>query len=252
MVHDPNLPIDATYVVFRDARGGPVQRLWRRVRARLDRLIEGRWTDGFFTERMAEVPEFVRRVSRIAPTTPVLDVGCAGSFMPAHYIAMGYEVHGLDLRDPGLDIDGFRFVRGDAARVELAQKYDAITLLSTLEHCGFEHYGGNVASGDADVIANLRRFLSPRGRFICSVPCGRPAELGWWRVYDEERLLRVFGVMERARWFVARSNAWHPCERPVAVACETTCWPPGALVVFESPALPDQLGPGEEPDAPRD
>ncbi len=236
MLRDSDLPLKATYCAFRDSRNGRPQRLWRRVRGRLNRSIEGHWTDGFFTERVAEVPEFLCRVARTNPTTPILDVGCTDSFMPAHYLAMGYEVHGLDLRDPGIDAPGFRFIRGDAARLEPEQQYDVITLLSVLEHCGLEHYGGEAAATDARVIRNLRRFLTPRGRFICSVPFGQPAEFEWWRIYDEGRLISVFEALEEVRCFRSAAGAWYPCEQAEAAVIETTGWPPGAVIVFESGA----------------
>lgn len=225
----------APYVSPFYERRGLLQRGLRWASRRLMRTAGADEADAILTERMAELPEFIRRIDRLRPATPILDVGCAESLMPLHYLAMGYEVHGMDLRDPGLNLRGFTYIPGDAGRVALAERYDAITLLSTLEHCGFGHYGGVDLCDDGQVVRNLRGALTERGRFIVSVPSGRAKELGWFRVYDLPRLEALFGEIVEPRWFIYEEPSWYPCSHEDVRDIETTQWSL-AVVVFESPA----------------
>lgn len=227
--------------------GGQLRRMRHLIgnaATRLHRWANTDSTEGTATERIAEVPEFIRRVALSAPQTPILDVGCAGSLMPLHYIAMGYEVHGVDLRDPGVDVTGFRYIAGDAGSLDLDCQYDVITLLSTLEHCGLGagHYAAEVTNDDFGVIRNLRRFLTPLGRFICSVPYGRPNNLGWYRVYDEERLLQVFGHIENASYYKFSNATWYPCDKDEIADRDTEKYVRSAIVFESSVAAGRTLG----------
>jgi len=233
---DPDLLLSAGYVAFERTHQDLFHKGLRWSAGRIKKSFGADRAVGFFGERMAEVPEFIRRIAAIQPTTPILDMGCCDSFMPLHYLAMGYEVHGIDLRDPELPVAGFRYIPGDAAKVQLDRQYQVCTLLSSLEHCGFTVYGLDPASTDKTVISNLRRFLTPDGRFICSLPYGRYAELGWIRVYDQARLQDVFGVIENPTYYRFDGQTWYPCAEPDVRDRVTKAWPIQALVVFESPA----------------
>ncbi len=226
----------APYVSPFYERRSLVHRALRHASRLLMRCCGAHVADAILTERMAEVPEFIARVRGADPASPILDVGCAESFMPLHYLAMGYEVHGVDLRDPELDARGFSFIHGDAGKLEFQRQYDVITLLSTLEHAGFAHYDGGAVCDDHAVIGNLRRFLTPTGRFICSVPCGKPQDFEWFRVYDLARLVEVFGVVEAPRWFLFETPTWYPCSQEDAERVQTAQWAE-AVIVFESPGL---------------
>jgi len=233
---DPDLLLSAGYVDFKRVHQDLLRKGLRWIAGRIKKSFGADTAVGFFGERMAEVPEFIRRIAAIKPTTPILDMGCCDSFMPLHYLAMGYEVHGIDLRDPKLPVAGFRYIPGDAAKVELDRQYQVCTLLSSLEHCGFTVYGLDPTSTDKAVIANLRRFLTPDGRFICSLPYGRYAEAGWIRIYDQARIEDVFGVIEDPAYFRFDGQTWYPCAEEEVRDRVTESWPPQAIVVFESPA----------------
>lgn len=77
--------------------------------------------------------------------------------------------------------------------------YDRVVSISTLEHVGMdnEQYGDHSPRAAdaqvalADAITELRRVLKPGGKLFLTVPYGRPADLGWQRIFDAEGLAEI-------------------------------------------------------------
>ena len=74
-----------------------------------------------------------------------------------------------------------------------AGAFDAVLLLSTLEHVGLPCYGNTpFADGDRLALAEAQRLLVPQGCLIVTVPAGRPKLTSWYRQYDPDTLHTLF------------------------------------------------------------
>lgn len=96
-----------------------------------------------------------------------------------------------------------------------AEKYDAITCVSVLEHTHCNVYGAPGAPGyDKVVLDHLVCKLAPRGRLLVTIPAtAQPIECGWWvhsyGVAEVGMLRLVAGLLAAAvsvRWFAANTE----------------------------------------------
>ncbi|MEA2195446.1 MAG: hypothetical protein QOG42_1880 [Solirubrobacteraceae bacterium] len=77
--------------------------------------------------------------------------------------------------------------------------YDRVVSISTLEHVGMdnEQYGDHAPRAAdarvdlAEAIGELRRVLKPGGKLFVTVPYGRPADLGWQRIFDADAIAEI-------------------------------------------------------------
>lgn len=120
----------------------------------------------------------------------VLDVGCKGTLFPILLAGIGFEVWGTDISDIGRYKSrhpNFRFVKGDVRTAPLPDNYfDVITIISTIEHIGLNN------DGDIECMKRLGSLLKDKGKIILTTPYGTPALFERSRVYDRERLARIF------------------------------------------------------------
>lgn len=101
------------------------------------------------------------------------------------------------------------YVYGDLRDTVLRDAtFDAVACISTLEHIGMDNarYAageeGRPGGGYAPALEELRRVLRPGGSLLLTVPFGRPADLGWLRVFgsaDLDDVVEAFGGDVRAR-----------------------------------------------------
>jgi len=152
-------------------------------------LLRGGWS-----QRVAEYPWVLRQLRVFVPRgARVLDVGCSESVLSHVLLYMGYEVWGLDINDYPYKPRQMVFVKRDARDTGLPSNFfDAVVVVSTIEHIGLPVYGqvGFDVDGDVKAVEELRRILKPGGYLIITAPfAGRefrivPGE----RQYDIERL----------------------------------------------------------------
>jgi SAM-dependent methyltransferase len=119
-----------------------------------------------------------RLLARHGVTGPcrLLDIGCGTGRHAFAFTRRGYDVTGID-RSPFMLAHakaaaerellagnrGPRFLEGDAKRLELGERFAAVTMMFTV--LGYQHEDGDVAA----VLAAVRAHLEPGGLFIFDV-----------------------------------------------------------------------------------
>lgn len=150
----------------------------------------------------------------------ILDVGCVSSRLPLHLAALGYTVHGIDVRPYPLEVTGFHFHQADVLTWEPPVQFDAITAVSTIEHFGLGRYGDSRGEAlDRKLVRRLATWAKPGGSVLVTLPFGRAGETSLHRVYDTAGLAALFdGLIRLEELYYGRSDAgWRP------VARETLC-----------------------------
>jgi SAM-dependent methyltransferase len=161
------------------------------------------YDDAGLDERVVEYPWALHRLaSRRTPDTRILD---AGSVLNHEKILAFCRRQGLSpLSIVTLKYEGHAQVSDDV-RYEFADLrdlpyrdgwFESVVCLSTLEHVGMNNalYGDASARSDrpsnevADAMRELRRVTRTGGVMLVSVPFGKKADHGWWRILDADDL----------------------------------------------------------------
>jgi SAM-dependent methyltransferase len=196
-----------------------------------------------FTERIVEIPRFLREALKRGTEADILDVGCCGSLMAPHLLALGYHVDAIDLRSPGYTHPSFRFFQGDVCELgqswDLDRRYDFIYSISVLEHIGLQtEYGSQTSTGDdALAVRSLRQRLKPDGTLMFSVPFGVARECSGFRVYDSEALELLAENPNRTSYYVREGAWWREASRDEAGSTETTSIPVLGVAIVEAGPL---------------
>lgn len=183
-------------------------------------------------DRMIEYSYGLSQVVKNVKYGNVLDVGCVAriNVIPQTLCELGYKVYGSDIRDFLYKHDNFKFTKGDISFCNFEDKFDAITLISALEHFGISgRYGieRNDDNADFRTIKKLRSILKPDGILIVTVPfalVGR--NYGINRLYDEKRLGLLF-----SKNFITLDKRYYHRENEILVSTSTSnndshlfCW----------------------------
>lgn len=192
-------------------------------------------------ERDVEWPWVLGRAKALEGRGRLLDVGSYATILPGQLHALGYSVTALDLNLPELpDATGIEVVVGDIQGTDgVAESFDVITCVSTLEHIGVSHrYGQETACPDGDVkaMAEMLRLLRPGGRILLTVPCGVKDVLPINRCYNEARLGAIFAgadVVAAEFRVTDSSGVWHTATASEAGATDWLLSPWYALGLFE-------------------
>ena len=140
-------------------------------------------------------------------------------------------------QEPALPLnDHFVYAFGDLRALPFADgAFARAVCVSTLEHVGMDatRFGAAVPVGGgsaAQAVAELLRVLAPAGTLLITVPYGRAADHGWFRVFDRDglqRLLEPAGACDVALRFFYYDRGW----------LESGAVPPRSAL--ESPLDPD-------------
>lgn len=175
-----------------------------------------RWTGT--NERIVEIPFTFAAVAQLPFAARILDVGAAESTISLSLASLGHHVTALDPR-------GYPFAHPNlteaATVVETYESkdgsFDAVLLVSTLEHVGLGFYGeqGGPEGADRRALQRLGRMLDSRGVVVLTVPYGKAQVTDKERVYDDralEELLDGWAIDRRV--IVERQDArtWTPVD----------------------------------------
>ena len=188
-------------------------------------------------ERIVEYPMVFRL---IRPSGRVLDVGCVSSRLPLQLASLGYEVHGIDLRDYPLGHPAFTFHKLDLTQDTLPfehESFDIVTAVSCLEHFGLSGYGDGSRGGDADRrgVAAILSLLKPRGQLIFTCPFGRAAVTRKHRIYDREGLQRLLDgfAIERECYFRRGDAGWAPASMEDLATVDSPTLPVNGVAILD-------------------
>lgn len=168
-----------------------------------------RWS---FNERIIERPFVFQNLPKKGR---ILDIGCSDSIMPIEIASLGYETYGNDLKKYPYRYPGFKFIQGDAFKLDFPDNYfDAITCISTLEHVGLsKDFSGNTGKRkDKLLIEKIRKMLKKKGILMLTIPFGarRILENKYTRIYDSEECRWLFSGFRRIkqRYFYQKGEIW--------------------------------------------
>lgn len=178
-----------------------------------ERVVEYAW----LFDRMRELKTPQARVldaGSVLNYRPVLDGWRAAQLPPVSIVTLAYEGHAY----PATDVC-YEFA--DLRRLPYRDEwFNTVLCLSTIEHVGLDNriYGaaGEAASDPTReavrALQELQRVLRRGGTLLLSVPFGRSANRGWFRIFDNrdlEPLLSAPGWdAPRLRCFRAMRDGW--------------------------------------------
>jgi 2-polyprenyl-3-methyl-5-hydroxy-6-metoxy-1,4-benzoquinol methylase len=181
-------------------------------------LAEGSASLREVNERIVELPFAFGALARLKPSSRILDIGSAESTFSLSAASLGYRVTALDLRPmpyehPNLESVVGRFEDWDARE----RRFDAIFMISTVEHIGLGAYGDDPDAEDADrrALARTKELLTDDGLLVLTTPFGRRQVDEFQRVYDDSSLAELL-------------SGWTLVERRIVDQLDDTTWTPSA------------------------
>ena len=142
-------------------------------------------------ERVIEIPWALMQLPQ---SGVILDVGSCEALYLQFIAQSGRHLHCLDPRDcPEIPKDAvfhnINLIENSLPR----QSYDAVLMLSTLEHVGMPYYGQPpFPNGDVIALEEVWQLLKPDAPLIVTVPAGSSKLTSWYRQYSPTDLYRLF------------------------------------------------------------
>jgi len=165
------------------------------------------------SERIVEYPFALQTALLLPKGSRVAVFGCHSDLLTTLLPVVGFETHGIDVKDFNLSYENFTFHRGDIRKTTLADDFfDGVIAVSTLEHVGLFD---DDLHGDEKAVREMRRVLKPGGLFAITVPFAARADLipMFERIYDQgslTRLLEGLDVESICAYAAGAGELWHP------------------------------------------
>jgi len=125
------------------------------------------------SQRAIEYPWVLEQLKTIEKGQLVLDVGCSESLLSHELIARGYRVVEIDIREYPFQNKRMFFIKRSILDTKLPNDmFDAILVVSTIEHIGLSTYDQLTLDdkGDVKAMKELYRILRPKGIMILTTP----------------------------------------------------------------------------------
>ncbi len=155
---------------------------------------EGDVSIGAVNERIIEQPFAFAQLCTLPPGARILDIGGGESTVGFSLASMGYDVTVLEPQGYPFEHPNLTVVEQPLEDFEPDASFDAVLLLSAIEHFGIGHYRNNPEADDTadlDAMAIVKRLLRPTGLLVLTTPFG-PAEVNdVERIYDDAGLQRL-------------------------------------------------------------
>jgi SAM-dependent methyltransferase len=164
-------------------------------------------------ERIVEFPFAMAALGRLETSARILDIGGGESTFALSAASLGFSVLAIDPRPlgyehPNLERFQGRFEDWDGGSSET---FDAVFLISTIEHIGVgaydqEPYGGATVGAGADrrLIERVTTLLAPGGILVLTTPIGERGTDALERTYDEDALDALLAGFDRLEHRVAK------------------------------------------------
>lgn len=156
--------------------------------------LEGDARVGAVNERIIEQPFAFAALCRLPPGASILDIGGGESVMAFSLASLGYHVTVVEPQGYPLDHPNLRVLEQPLEDCTFDEPFDAVLLLSAIEHFGIGHYKNNPDAderADLEAMKIVRRILDPSGLLVLTTPYG-PYEINdVERIYDEARLAEL-------------------------------------------------------------
>lgn len=185
-------------------------------------------------ERIVEYPLIFRWLEP-RPGARVLDIGCCSSRLPIQLASLGYEVHGLDIQEYRFHHPNFHFHQSDIFQWTPEHKFDTVIAVSAIEHFGLGGYGDiMIKDGDIRAVEKISTFLAQKGQLLASMPFGKAGITPKHRIYDSERLKRLFRDFDfiSEAYFQRMDQHWVPSSAIKLSTVDSLGMPPNGVVIL--------------------
>lgn len=152
---------------------------------------------GTLNQRSVEYSWLINQLKIIRNGAIVLDVGCTESLLSHELVARGYCVIGIDLRNYAWKNPKMAFYRRNIIDSGFPSSFfNAVVLVSTIEHIGLNSYGQLSLDDEGDIKAmhELHRILKDGGVIFLTTPYigNNIYQVNKFeRIYNEKRINRL-------------------------------------------------------------
>ena len=181
------------------------------------------------------IVEYAAVLRWLVPAGSVLDIGAVSSRMPLELASLGYDVHCLDTRPYPFRHPNLQVHQSDMFAWTAPRSFDTVLLVSVVEHLGLGVYGDlQLPDADRAAVERITPWLKQGGQLLVTVPFGKAGLTRKHRIYDQERLRRVFRDFE---WvdaiYCRRTDAgWQPCAAEDLAEVESPDLPPRGVAML--------------------
>ena len=157
-------------------------------------LVE--WQEGgafvrLVNERIMEQPFVFAALADLPTGSRVLDIGGGESTVGLAVASLGHAVTVIEPRGYPFEHPNLTVYDGPLETFETDDPFDAVVLLSTIEHLGIGHYADGTdedASADVSAMKIVRDLTAPGGRLVLTTPYGPSGVTELERIYDQDDL----------------------------------------------------------------
>lgn len=181
------------------------------------------------TERVVEIPflfdSLPEPILKNGTPLKILDVGCCESNIIGKLGEIGFNTHGIDLRNYPRPLKNF--IKCDARKMKFPNNtFDVCCAISTLEHIGLvktPYHTDKVIDKDGDkkALNEMMRVTKKEGGIIITLPYGisNPTLNNWERFYNKskiEELLPNNLIVDKIKYSIKIGNKWKETDEKTA------------------------------------